>query len=293
VALDRQSVEKKDFPIARRGYEPEAVDAHLARLAGEIEALQRQRGSSREGGGASLALAASEQVRAIVEAAETSAADIEAAARDDAARIKSEAEADARGTRDDAVAKSQGHVGQVSEATTLMLQRVDAMESELGALLESLRTGSNRLNADLTLLKGNMGDLYGAAGGTPPTAEPAPAEPAPAEPALAEAAPAPAAESSEGLFATTEAEAVPDPGVDEIAAAAAPTPPPAPAPATEPAPTASAPQSGAEVDEGARLVAFNMALDGTPREEVDRYLAENFDIQDRARLLDEVYATVG
>jgi DivIVA domain-containing protein len=285
VALDRQSVEKKDFPIARRGYEPEAVDAHLARLAGEIEALQRQRGSGREGGSASLALAASEQVRAIVEAAETSAADIEAAARDDAARIKAEAAADARSTRDDAVAKSQEHVGKVADATTTMLQRVDAMESELGALLDSLRTGSNRLNADLTLLKGNMGELYGAAGGSAPVQAPVEPEPEPV------AAPEPVA---------VEPAAVPDPGVGEIAAAAAPTPPPAPAPEEpvaaaepEPMPVAPAPQAGGDADEGARLVAFNMALDGTPREEVDRYLAENFDIADRARLLDEVYSTVG
>ena len=41
-----------------------------------------------------------------------------------------------------------------------MLQRVDAMESELSALVESLRTGANRLNADLSLLSGNMGELY-------------------------------------------------------------------------------------------------------------------------------------
>ena len=31
-------------------------------------------------------------------------------------------------------------------------------------MIESLRTGANRLNADLTLLEGNMGELYGAAG---------------------------------------------------------------------------------------------------------------------------------
>ena len=45
-----------------------------------------------------------------------------------------------------------------------MLQRVDAMESELSALVESLRTGANRLNADLSLLSGNMGELYDASG---------------------------------------------------------------------------------------------------------------------------------
>ena len=48
-----------------------------------------------------------------------------------------------------------------------MLQRVDAMEGELGALVESLRTGANRLSADLSLLSGNMGELYAAAGQAP------------------------------------------------------------------------------------------------------------------------------
>ena len=44
--------------------------------------------------------------------------------------------------------------------------------------------------------------------------------------------------------------------------------------------------------EGARLVALNMALNGTPREETDRYLAENFELDDREQLLDEVYSSV-
>lgn len=46
-------------------------------------------------------------------------------------------------------------------------------------------------------------------------------------------------------------------------------------------------------DEGARLVALNMALNGTPREETDRYLAENFDVSDRSAVLDDVYSRVG
>jgi hypothetical protein len=44
--------------------------------------------------------------------------------------------------------------------------------------------------------------------------------------------------------------------------------------------------------EGARLIALNMALNGTPRDEVDRYLAENFELADRAALIEEVYASV-
>jgi DivIVA domain-containing protein len=304
MALDRQSIEKRDFPIGRRGYEPEAVDAHLARIADEVDDLRRRVGA---GGGAaaapvaksspaSIAQAASEQVRSIVEAAESSAAAIEQSAQDEAARIRNEAEDAARNTRDDAVERSQQHVGDVSSAAKQMLQRVDAMEGELNGLVESLRTGANRLTADLSLLEGGMGELYDAAGrdsGDRAAAAPAPPRVVESVPLAAlpseadvEADPeqgdfepdAPAQEES--LFADAETEA------DEPAPA-----PPAPAAVEPAAPSASA-ASGGDDAEGARLVALNMALNGTSREETDRYLAENFDLSDRASLLDEVYATV-
>ena len=49
---------------------------------------------------------------------------------------------------------------------------------------------------------------------------------------------------------------------------------------------------GSDDTEGARLIALNMALNGTPREETDRYLAENFRLGNRSTLLDEVYASI-
>jgi hypothetical protein len=139
-----------------------------------------------------------------------------------------------------------------------MLQRVDAMESELSALVESLRTGANRLNADLSLLSGNMGELYAAAG------QPSAAAPPPASPI-------------EEVF------------VEEVLVVE-----PEPEPEDEPA-VATAPAAADDADddvEGARLIALNMALNGQSRAETDKYLAENFDLSDRAALLDEVYATV-
>jgi len=45
--------------------------------------------------------------------------------------------------------------------------------------------------------------------------------------------------------------------------------------------------------EGARLIALNMALNGSPREETDRYLAKHFNLDDREAMLDELYARVG
>jgi DivIVA domain-containing protein len=300
LALDRQTIEKRDFPIGRRGYEPEAVDAHLARLADQIDEIQRSSGQTSR---ASLAATASAQVQAIVEAAETSAASIESEARDDAARIRKEANQEADQTRDQAVSESQDHVGKVREATTHMLSRVDAMEGELGALIESLRTGANRLSADLALLEGNMGDLFTAAGQSPgasaapvaavPEPEPEPreeggrratgAKPTPVEPEEAATASAVAQGGDE-----EPGDEVPESYEGNGDASAAVEAEPEPEPVEE-----AVPAGGGESDvEGARLVALNMALNGQTRDETDRYLAENFQLSDRDALLDEVYATV-
>ena len=73
--LDRQAIERKDFPIGRRGYDPDAVDAHLRALAGEFEELQRA--AAHGAADLSLASSAATQVQSILEAAEAAAADIE------------------------------------------------------------------------------------------------------------------------------------------------------------------------------------------------------------------------
>lgn len=46
-------------------------------------------------------------------------------------------------------------------------------------------------------------------------------------------------------------------------------------------------------EQGARLVALKMALDGRPREEVERHLAESLGLRDSGRLLDDVYSRIG
>lgn len=285
MALDRQTIEKRDFPIGRRGYEPEAVDAHLALLADQLEDLKRSGGQGKR---SSLAATASAQVQAIVEAAEQSAASIEREAEDDASRIRKEAAADADRTRGEAVDKSQDHVSKVRDATSHMLQRVDTMEGELGALVESLRTGANRLSADLALLEGNMGELYTAAGESTRVPQSGRAAAAAESVAPPEEAVAVAEELDDEV---AEPEAEPEPEAEAEAPAAVPVEPePELEPEHVPEPEPAATDSG-DV-EGARLVALNMALNGQTREETDRYLAENFELTDRTALLDEVYATV-
>ena len=55
-------------------------------------------------------------------------------------------------------------------------------------------------------------------------------------------------------------------------------------------PAAAQEPAGSELD-GAP-VALNMALNGESREQADRYLQENFQLADRTKLLDEVYAAI-
>jgi DivIVA domain-containing protein len=256
MALDRQSIEKRDFPIGRRGYDPEAVDAHLAEIANEVDELKLSSRRRTE----TLATSASEQVRAIVEAAEASAVEILRQAEAEAREIRAEAAQEAQSQRSDATTQARDYVGRVSESTGVMLQRLGAMESELTSLIDGLRTGSNRLNADLQLLEGNfegVRDAVGPRGHFESESESAPAaEAPPASPPVSEPEP-PAVDAPEyDHFEDTETVAA-----DEDV-------------------------------EGARLVALNMALNGTSRDETDRYLSENFELPDRQQLLDEVYSSV-
>jgi DivIVA domain-containing protein len=107
VELDRQSIEKRDFPIGRRGYDPAAVDAHLRALAAEVQEL---RYSLESRAGETLGSSAGTQVQGILEAAEATAADIEQKAAQDARQTRAEADSDAAETRADAVARAQAHV---------------------------------------------------------------------------------------------------------------------------------------------------------------------------------------
>jgi DivIVA domain-containing protein len=303
VELDRQTIERRDFPIARRGYDPAAVDAHLQALAREVEELVQ--GGAAAGAEASLATAASSQVQSILQAAETAAADIERDARQLAQELREAAERDARETREQAIEQARSHVGAVSRATSVLLERVGALDSEAAALLESLRAGANRLAGDLATVDANMGELYDAASGRAPArargasgsvgagrTEGGEAEAPVAAAPPAAAGPDPAAGAPEASQRPPRA-----PAPTQQAPAGAPQPPaaePQP-PAAEPQlpAAASEPQEGEDGDiDGARLVALNMALNGETREATERYLAEHFRLSERRRLVEEVYAAI-
>src|SRR5205807_1225586 len=162
VELDRQAIERRDFPITRRGYEPAAVDAHLSLLARHIQELSQASAGAAE---PSLAAAASSQVQSIIRAAENAAAEIERDAVAYARSTREEADRDAQSTREEAIKQSRAHVAAVAEASKALLERVGAMDGEVSALLEGLRAGAHRLAGDLATADANMGELYDAAAG--------------------------------------------------------------------------------------------------------------------------------
>jgi DivIVA domain-containing protein len=273
VELDRQGIERRDFPIVRRGYDPASVDAHLRALAAAVEELQRE-ASSR--GRESLASTAGTQVQGILEAAQATAESIEREAAQDAQRVRESANEDARRTREEAVARAQEHVAAVSKATEALLGRVESLDGETRVLVDSLRAGAGHLAEDLTAVERDMGALYDAAAGRAGGGEGAEPDANPNGAAHVPVAPPAAASEAESFgelpLESQKVEPWPEPEFPEEDRGEI--------------------SSASEDLDGARLVALNMALNGDSREETGRYLAENFNVLDRDRLLDEVYAAI-
>jgi DivIVA domain-containing protein len=285
VALDRHSIEKKDFPVGERGYDPDAVDAHLAAVADEVTAFKQEARRRSD----TMASSASERVRSIIEAAEHSASEIQRAAEEDARETREEANHEADGTREDAHREAREHLEKVSASTSAMIDRLRAMEQEMNAMIETVRTGSNRLSADLQELQSGLGEVSSSLS---PRSRFQSDEPAP----VAQAGDLQQPQSHEHF----------QPQSDEHSQPPAAKPPVEPAGVPEAAEllsvagelghaegsdAAEAPDEGSDA-EGARLIALNMALNGAPREETERYLSENFHLADARGVLDEVYASV-
>ncbi len=149
-----------------------------------------------------------------------------------------------------------------------MSERAHRIEESLQKLADSVREELSALKADLEELR--------AVGEGVSEARTAAAEPVAPEPE-AEAEPEP------------ESERPPQPPTE-------PRPEPQPVPPEEPPPAPPEPAAGqptGDGHEGARVIALNMALNGSPRDETARYLDENFELENPDALLDEVYARVG
>jgi DivIVA domain-containing protein len=115
--MKRDEIIRSDFPISRKGYDPAAVDAHLRKVADQVE------GS----GEPSLADVASEKVASIVEAAEAKAKEIEADARREADDLLSGARDQAR----DQIERAQRSVAKLIGQADELRERIGAMAEEV------------------------------------------------------------------------------------------------------------------------------------------------------------------
>ena len=273
VDLDRQAIERRDFPIGRRGYDPAAVDMHLRALAEEFDQLQRT--AITGGADVSVASTAGTHVQSILQAAETSAAEIERHALESARQVREDADRDADRTREEAVERARQHVAGVAQVTATLLEHVGSMDGEVNALVESMRAGAGRLAADLSAVETGMSELYAAASGRGAAAAAAP-EPPRSQPEPRQFEP----ESS-----------VSRPFEAELHSALGASLQEAPAPGTQETQPSGTGVAGGDLD-GARLIALNMALNGESRADTERYLAENFQLPDRLKLIDEVYSAI-
>jgi hypothetical protein len=166
--------------------------------------------------------------------------------------------------------ETEAQLRRVQQAADGLAVRADEIEQELERLAEGVREAIRGLRAELSELRG----------GAPAPADPAP-EPVAKGATLAHAEPPeemkPAAERSEDAELEAAAEAAAPEGGATPGNEGAAQESTAPAPGTE----------------GARVIALNMALNGSPREATAAYLAENFELDDADALLDDVYARAG
>ncbi|MDQ8042996.1 MAG: DivIVA domain-containing protein [Solirubrobacteraceae bacterium] len=291
MTLDRQSIEKRDFPIARRGYDPAGVDAHLARIADELDQLRRETDRAATGG---VAGSASTHVQAIVEAAEATAERLLREAQSEAGELRERAAGDAQRSRQEALEESREHVSKVGEQTTRMLQRVEAMDNELGSMIESLRTGVNRLVADLALLEGNIADLHEQHGGVAPvTSSSAASYAPPAITSTSDLAPQP---STDADVVATETNPSPTLGkvVSDVPAAADSVDAGLAELTADDLADPGAPTADSDRDQeaSARLIALDLALGGSDRDQIKEELDGLFTLPDVDRLLDDVFTSI-
>lgn len=274
VSLGRDDILREDFPTARRGYDPEAVQAHLRAIADAL----------REHAATPLAETAADRVGSILEVAEKKAAEIEADARSEAERIVSAARAEAK----EQVDRAQGAVSRLVEQADELRSAVGRLGSEITSQVGSKSSAKAETAPEVVPEPPRIPEP------TPPqepepqppqTPEPTPPpSPEPTPPTIPEPQP-PSPQIRAGSPSTEDLIAQLKGGAD------------APVPAANGGESASGevadgePGNANEADvAAARLVAMKMALEGASRNEIERHLEATYSISSTDKLLDDVLA---
>ena len=131
MELERSSIEKRDFPAGRRGYERAEVDRHLSAIADAVENLKAA--SSAQG---TVAGVTAQRVEAIVAAAEASAREIEERANADAEQIRERAEASAAAhvkRAEDVAEEMAGRAAELQQQISLLIEQIAALNAGIGS----------------------------------------------------------------------------------------------------------------------------------------------------------------
>jgi len=302
VDLDPHAIERSDFATTRRGgYDPTQVDAHLREVAAAVEDLQAELDERAER--ETLAGEASERVRAILDAAEASAAEVRSEAEENARRLVDEARAEAdeltraaerrrREAEADAETVGSERRREVERRADELIRRAEELDAQLEGLLAPVRSAVAdvvaELRGEVERVRAGAVELPARAGpGNDVLAPPADEEPAPATEPLTDR---PATE--EPVVGGEEEDPLPEEEpVPKDEAQASTGPPMAEGGSDRESKRGGGDEAGGHDTEGARLIALNMALSGSSREETAEYLRETFGLDDAA-LLDDVYRRV-
>ena len=306
--MERDQILRDDFPTSRRGWDPDAVRAHLCAVAE----------SARDGGATGearpLADLAADRVRSVIGAAEQAAAQIESDARAEADRTLEAARLECDRIQTSARAESEKLLSEAREESAARIEQANAAVGGLISQADELRDRVGVLGKELA---GGDGSRDGAVGEVPggPVIVP---EPTP--PTIPEPTPDPVPEPTPDPVPEPTPDPAPEPTPDPVPPEPGPDPLP-PAPEPDPAPPV-AEASGGTTDEliaqlrggsagngkgssddrpepdsnlgAARLVAMNMALEGSSREEIATQVDDEFGtVDDLDGLVDDVLARAG
>ena len=149
----------------------EGLEDKLHEINEAVAEMRRlQRAQAESANGTPLTVAAAQQVREIIEAAERAAANIEKEANAEAARVREEAAAHLRHakaeaerhlheTRQRAAAEAADYLRRVEDATTKMLERAASAGSEIDGMLTRLRGSGGSVIEELEAIMSGLEEI--------------------------------------------------------------------------------------------------------------------------------------
>ncbi len=153
--------------IGRESEQEDGVESRLKEITSALTELREAQAQAQRSSTPPLTVAAAEQVREIIEAAERTAAAIERDANAEAQRLRTEADAHLRRakeeaerhlreTRERAAGEAAAYLSRVEEATKKMLERAESAGSEINGILANLRGSGGSVIEDLEAIMAGL-----------------------------------------------------------------------------------------------------------------------------------------